>query len=358
MPTATATILSLDTICTCDSCCGEFKRSDMSACNGICNDCLSTRYTMCNICSAPVHYGTGPLDLHSRRFGHVRNDLWTYDSQPACYHCYDSLRNSNRWPTTPLDASIVTYNKIGSTRKFGVEIETSLCGGYEVLKGRTVFGAKHDPTISGLEFDSPVLYGDVGFEHIRELSDFADRNDWEADEDCGCHTHFDMRGETEDQLWATLYAYTLTYPLWSAAVSPERRRNSYCRQPCRSLGDIANAADESESFWYYAAHESERYDYLNVVAYDDHNTFEVRLLDGTLDADTICNWVALHARFIDRVHNMSFADIRAMGITYDQQFSSLVELIDDTPLMDWLAVRMTNVGETYMRRPGLSTQPA
>jgi hypothetical protein len=123
----------------------------------------------------------------------------------------------------------------------------------------------------------------------------------------------------------------------------------YCQESVRCLGDIADAADECESFWYYAAHESERYEYLNVVAYDDHNTFEVRLLNGTLNVDTICNWVALHARFIDRVHDMSFAEIRKLGRTCDQQFSSLVELIDDAPLTDWLADRASWLGGTCLR---------
>jgi hypothetical protein len=87
------------------------------------------------------------------------------------------------------------------------------------------------------------------------------------------------------------------------------------------------------------------------VAYDDHRTFEVRLLDGTIHADTICNWVALHARFIDRVHNMSFAEIRELGTTRSKLFKSLVKLIDDAPLTDWLAQRARYRGSNPLRGP-------
>ncbi len=308
----------------------------MSVCDDICSRCLDKRYIICTLCGAPIeHWNAG---LRGLTRGHVSGDLWVSDSRPCCYSCYDNAAPLNdRWQPTPMSESIVKYDKVGSTRKFGVEIETSYCPGCSNLKGHTLFGVKSDPTISGLEFDSPVLYGDEGFEIIRKLLAYADRHHWEVDYDCGCHTHFDMRGESEDQLWAVYYAYNITYPMWSAAVDVEW------------VADIPGTDFRSYSY------DADRYDYLNIVAYGDHNTFEVRLLDGTLNIDTVCNWLALHARFIDRVHNMSFAEIRELGSTRSKQFRSLVELIDDAPLTDWLAHRARYTGERPLRGPSCAS---
>jgi hypothetical protein len=248
--------------------------------------------------------------------------------------------------------SIATYDKVGSTRKFGVEIETSYCPDSDGLNGHTKFGAKYDPTCGGLEFDSPILYGDEGFAEIRDLTTYADQHGWEVDNGCGCHAHFDMRGESDDQLWATYYAYNLTYPMWSAAVSSRRRASTYCQEPYTTIADIERTYDRGDDSFKDYAYDAERYEYLNIVAYGDHNTFEMRLLGGTINAETICNWVALHTRFIDRVHNMSFADIRELGRSRSKQFRSLVELIDDAPLMDWLAHRARHIGERPLRGPG------
>ena len=335
---------NLRSICRCQCCRDMLPRSAMSVYDGICNDCLDRSYLICDFCGQPVSQPYAyDFTLARRTHGHARDDVWVSGGRPCCYTCYNDTRRSDRWRPTPLDVSIATYDKVGSTRKFGVEIETSYCHHCNDLKGITKFGAKSDPTVSGLEFDSPILYGDEGFEVIRDLLVFADRNNWEADNDCGCHAHFDMRDESDDQLWATYYAYNRFYPMWAAAVSPRRREGTYCRKPCCTPSDISVNADHGGGFKDYAS-DAERYDYLNAVAYYDHNTFEVRLLEGTLDAATVCNWVALHARFIDRVHNMSFDAIDALGSTRSKQFKSLVKLIDDAPLTDWLAHRARRTG--------------
>jgi hypothetical protein len=161
-----------------------------------------------------------------------------------------------------------------------------------------------------------------------------------------------MRGESDDQLWAVYYSYNLTYPMWSAAVSSRRRAGSYCQEPFATIRDIERTYDQGDISFRDYAYDAERYEYLNIVAYDDHNTFELRLLEGTLKADTICNWVALHTRFIDRVHDMSFAEIRELGSSRSKQFRSLVELIDDAPLTDWLAHRARYTGGRPLRGPG------
>jgi hypothetical protein len=328
----------------------------MSVYGGICDDCIDKHYIICGLCGTPVDHwdAISLIQAPHQRYGHAAGDVWLSDHHFCCYECYNAVRRNDMWRPTPLDVSIATYDKVGSTRKFGVEVETSYCPGSNEMKGVTKFGAKYDPTCGGLEFDSPILYGDQGFAEIHELLAYADQHHWEVDSGCGCHTHYDMRGESDDQLWAVYYAYSVTYPMWAATVSPRRRGSTYCQEPYACPTDIERSADRDGTFRDYS-YNAERYDYLNVVAYDDHSTFEVRLLEGTINADTICNWVALHTRFIDKVHDMSFAEIRDLGRTRSKQFRSLVELIDDAPLTDWLAHRARYMGEMPLRGPNCAS---
>ena len=343
---------SLRAVVRCQCCQDMFPRSEMSVYQGgFCRACIDANFVICSLCGTPIeHCAPDGFDLCGRTHGHAAGDVWASSGHPCCHSCYSSVSRNDRWRPTPLDVSIATYDKVASTRKFGVEIETSYCPDSDGLNGHTKFGAKYDPTVGGLEFDSPILYGDVGFETIRDFLTYADQHGWEVSSSCGCHTHYDMRDESDDQLWATYYAYNITYPMWSAAVPPRRRGSIYCQVPYATATDIERSADRDGTFRDYS-YNAERYDYLNVVAYGDHRTFEVRLLDGTIKADTICNWVALHAR----LHNMSFAEIRELGRTRSKQFRSLVELIDDAPLTDWLAHRARYTGEMPLRGPNCAS---
>jgi hypothetical protein len=235
--------------------------------------------------------------------------------------------------------SCATYTGIGSKRKFGVEVETSYCSGFSDLKGNTLFGCKDDPSVGGMEFDSPILYGDEGLDTIREFLAHAYDEGWSVDNSCGCHTHYDMRDESDEQLYRTHYAYALTYVMWKQTVSRSRAADSYCHSPSSSATDIRNAFDRGRSFQDWASRQ-QRYDFLNAYAYGHHGTFEVRLLEGSLDPVDICNWITLHARFIDKVRNLDFATLDRMfrfrGDLANKKYSSLVELIDDKPLTDWL----------------------
>jgi hypothetical protein len=223
-----------------------------------------------------------------------------------------------------------------------VEIETSNCPGYEALSGMTKFGCKTDCSIGGREFDSPILYGDQGFEEIEALLDYAADKEWDASSSCGCHTHYDMRDETDKELYRITYAYAKTHEFWQACVSYERADNSFCGRPEYDCASVRRGAGDGTRFdefcgWF------DRYDYVNLRAYYDHKTIEVRLLEGTVDAKTICNWVAIHARFMDYVRNLSFddLDLTLSGETH-HVLSALADIIGDGDLIDWLTNRTEN----------------
>ena len=344
MPTATSQRAR------CNSCNGRHAPADMSIFTGICNSCFDEHYTLCTDCGELLRR---PRSLARRGRHHLGCDVYTIDDELYCYACCrDRTSPGEYWSPKPFDQSWATYQHIRSKRKFGVEIETSDCMNSEDLHGQTNFGCKSDPTVSGYEFDSPILYGDEGLDYVRKFLDFADRHGWETDRHCGCHTHYDMRSESDEQLFRVAYAYAETYKMWRRCVSSSRRNAYYCGRPEYTPADIRRAARHNGSFSSYASC-SERYDYVNLYAYDCHKTFEVRLLEGTVDAETICNWITIHCRFIDAVKDLSFDEMSEMfHAGHTAQFRALVNLIGDTDLTDWLATRARRIGHRPLRGPG------
>lgn len=336
----------------CNECRYNRPWEDMSIFTGICNQCFDTRYILCNDCGSLV---SCPSDRANRPNPYNRHNLgaglYTIDGIYCCYSCFHARRDSSRyWQPKPFDVSFATYQRIGSKRKYGVEIETHRCDRHEELHSQTNFGCKHDPTVCGAEFDSPILYGDEGLDYINKFLTFAEERDWSVNTGCGCHTHYDMRQESDERLYHIAYAYTLTYPMWKRCVSSGRASNSYCRRPRYTIRDIKSAY-ESRTFENFAEHR-DRYDYVNLYAYLNHRTFEVRLLEGTLDSNEICNWITLHCRFIDCVKELPFNELRSR-FRYEahEQFHALTDLIDDATLTDWLAHRARHIGSQPLRGP-------
>jgi hypothetical protein len=103
-----------------------------------------------------------------------------------------------------------------------------------------------------------------------------------------------MRNESEDSLRAIAAAYRMTYDLWAGLVSRNRVSNSYCHAAEWTLNEMA-AASSFRTFSY--AHT--RYTWINLAAYTMHDTFEVRLHQGSLNACEIMNWVRAHTTFAD-----------------------------------------------------------
>lgn len=337
MPTA-----MLETV-RCHQCGDDHQRKDMSSFGGLCIGCFDQHYCFCADCGKLLlrrdsdgNYSDGVPDLNAEHVSRTR------DCDHICYECRCFSDATTRWNPTPLDVSITTYERVGSKRKYGVEIETEYCRNYDALLGNTKFGCKTDCSVGGREFDSPILYGDAGFEEIEALLDYAERHNWQVDRYCGCHTHYDMRDETNEELFRIAYAYAKTYNFWAACVSYERENNSYCGQPSYTCDDVRRGFDRDEDFRSFG-YGFERYDYVNIGAYSCHKTIEVRLLEGTIDAKTICNWIAIHARFMDYVKNHSFDDLDLI-LSGDRHhvLSALADIVGDDDLMAWLTDRIEN----------------
>ena len=225
------------------------------------------------------------------------------------------------------------------TRRFGVELEVSEADNWTALENDrdiTVFGVKTDGSVNGdgLEFYSPILQGDPGLDAVENLCAYAGEHGWYADESCGYHLHIDCNDLDGIMKKRVYYAYKLTEKLWQRFV-PSRRYQSCCY--CRSIAIEAPRIREmrfSEIKNEVSRHGNHRYVWCNLLSLDSHGTIEIRLHNGTVEAEVVTNWIKAHVLFIDRIKDKLLAGIdrRFKDKTIAAQFASLERLWGDSEL--------------------------
>jgi hypothetical protein len=272
----------------------------------LCRDCFSDICDVCDDCGNSIWIDDA-----------IHTDDGTY-----CSRCH---RHSRReWEAKEFIRDNITYDIIGSTRKFGVELETSECPDHAELFDNTIWGCKTDYSISGMEFVSPILYGAQGLEAIEALCESG--QGWKIHRTCGYHVHFDVTDETWQSLRSIAYAYCKTYQLWCNFVSDYRCANHMCAAPNYSIEDILDI--HSGEDWDYFVAGRDRFEFVNWRAHLVHGTIEIRIHDASLNSEEICNWVKCHAKFIDFVSSCSIADLdELLGNTVEQQFEVLCDII-------------------------------
>jgi hypothetical protein len=170
----------------------------------------------------------------------------------------------------------------------------------------------------------------------------ATDRDWTVDRSCGLHIHLDLADDSPEECLRIAYAYRKTYPLWKKFVTRNRADNSMCGSPQYSCMDI-RTFEHIEDF----AEERDRFEYVNWRAFIRYGSFEIRLYHGTLNAREICNWVALHARFMDAVKGMTFEELDAkLGAITRTSWRCLCDLIGDPDLLDYWRRKAQRQGNT------------
>jgi hypothetical protein len=300
----------------CETCAEVFSQRDaFRSPNGqavFCEDCFNLSFFRCPTCGG----------------SHSRDDARGWEGDPHCEGCYG---NADTWKTQPWSGKASTFELVGSERCFGVELETCQCDDHRELHGKTEWGCVYECSTPGREFVSPILQGDEGFNEIRAMCRVAGQKRWSLDRSCGLHIHIDARDLSSEEMLQTVYAYRATYPLWKRFVSRRRSDNSMCGSPQYNLDDVREV-EHIEDF----VEARDRFEFVNWRAFLRHGSIEVRLYHGSLNAREICNWVALHARFIDAVKGMTFDEIdAALGRITRKNWSGLVDLIGDPNLLDY-----------------------
>lgn len=291
--------------------------------DAICQECLGNQTGSCHDCGQC--YWNGDLTYNS------------YTNFMTCGDC----GASSRWNDAGFFDDHPTYDLVGSERKYGIELETHRCENYEGLRGNTVFGVKEDGSVDGLEFVSPVLYGDKGFEEVDKLCGYSRDHDWEVTSSCGYHLHCDMSNETDDVLFKVALAYHLTYEFWTTFVSDSRKRNYYCAPNDWDATDIVANTEFKQMVYDFGG---EKYRWMNIGAYDRHKTFELRVHSGTMNATKIKNWAMANLRFIDAMAGMTIDEITTMlaGADVHEQFVAISKIWDgedSTKLSDYYRER-------------------
>lgn len=281
----------------------------------VCEDCRDNYY-WCSGCdelfdSVEDDYCRGCWDQYmfacqgcGYHFGNDDACYTEYDNSPYCCDCFPSTESDEEYSPCSF-VNLSGYEEIGSSRRYGIELETSDCSNYTDYAGP--WGAKHDGSITGMEFYSAILEGDDGLAAIEDLCGFADSNDWSVDSSCGYHLHLDMTGESDDKLFAIAYAYRSYQGLFNKYVSESRWHNSYCSNAHINCAEITLAKDSGD---FNSFCNRDGRNWINFRAYYSHTTFEVRLHEGTLNAQKIINWVKMHTHFADWASKTGFEGVR------------------------------------------------
>jgi hypothetical protein len=163
------------------------------------------------------------------------------------------------------------------------------------------------------------------------MCDYARNHDWHVNSSCGLHVHIDARDLSSDQALQVAYAYRRSYPLWKKFVGRDRATNSMCGSPQYSARDIRDT-EHIEDF----AESRDRFEFVNWRSYLRHGSIEIRMYRGSLRAREVCNWVILHACFVDAVKDMTFDEIdEVIGATTRKNWIGLVNLIGNPNLLDY-----------------------
>lgn len=304
----------------CDDCGAFVERGPDNFRSGRCDSCRSARYFTCPDCR----------ELNYRAYARVCN------GREVCNTCSDRY---NTWDIPAWHNHSGESDLVGSTRSFGVEVETHRCADHMELNGSSAWGCKIDCSVQGREFVSAILSGNEGLDEIHALMEFADLHDWRVEETCGLHIHLDVEGESDASLFSAAAAYLMSSDVWRRFVDSDRRNNSYCHAARRE-----HTVFSDYTTFYEFANGWSRYTWINFAALIRHSTFEVRLHHGSLDDKEICNWIRAHTTFLDWALKQDYDDLIANFESLDTvaKFRKICEV--------WTAAGCADLVEYYANR--------
>lgn len=272
-----------DNFCACECGCVVRNGREVSDESGDswCCDCYNERYTSCEECGCEIH-----------------NDDAYYSERHGGSVCSDHYREGGGEEFHGRRKSFEETSSFGSTRYFGLELETD-CGG---ASDNYAFDAKEDGSIDGMEYVSHKLRGDAG---LKEAKDFMASGDGiEVSDSCGFHLHIDMTDLSDDERYIVFAAYIATEDWWLSKVDDSRDNNSYCMKIGeRAMLDVFAAHASCRDFREFAGYR-DRYFWMNIAAYRKHSTFENRLHHGTWSYRDVERWVVTNLRFVEAARKL------------------------------------------------------
>jgi hypothetical protein len=103
--------------------------------------------------------------------------------------------------------------------------------------------------------------------------------DFAVNTSCGTHVHLVMRNRDHHKAYQKLYK-SMSYII--SLASSNRKDNTYC------VPNIGDTYDDALSSF---KSRGSRYQVINPEAYQKYRTLEIRVFEGTLDMNKVCNWI-------------------------------------------------------------------
>ncbi len=308
----------------CINCCDSVHHDDEYSSEGgdsYCQSCYDNEYTRCEACSNELS----------------RDDAYEHDYSIYCGSCVPC--DDDGESDVPYDWSGTDdHDDVGSSRKFGVELETSSCSDYGGWLDKDTWGVVEDGSIRGKEFVSAPIYGNDGLRAIEVFCNSASDSGFRVNDSCGFHLHCDLSDTTADNRKAIALAYHYTRELWHDFIDRDRYDTCYSRM---------NWPKHEGGHKYWGRKEcidghdhpntNDRYVWINWQAFAKHSTIEIRSHHATINGREVCNWIKAHTMFIDAVSNMTVGQVTRMFGNEDKksQMRELSHIWDDADLSDF-----------------------
>ena len=298
-----------DTYYTCESC-GEIEHLDYS-CRApsdeyYCECCRDNTFSYCQDCEEPVWHD---------------DQRETDNGDYVCESCYEHqyheaadtfVKDSPSKPTISFYES-KNFDKLNIHRLVGVEAEC-VFGDCDTDEEGTPMALHdipsgwreaYDGSIdgNGREIISSPSNGNILWQRIKDLEDWAIEHNVYINRSCGLHVHLDAT----DTTWQDLKAISLVMMKVEQHIFdmlPKSRQNSnWCKRIDMNISDLISCSTEREfvELWYSQGgdainrtkYNDTRYHGLNLHARFYLGTIEFRYHSGTLNSKKILNWIKI-----------------------------------------------------------------
>lgn len=320
---------------------------------------------ICNHCLHQGNFGELILNDHSHSVcagcGNTAcNRPMNFDENVKLYYCSNCFQNRPKF----FKSQSFRANK--SRRFVGVEIEHIFL--HEYVPSRRPAGVSSDESLPfclyppeigyckddgslrpgehdvGVEFVLNPANGDTLFKNIRTVSEFMRKNECYVNRSCGLHVHIDVSQTNEAERRNVFRAWAALEGLLFAAFSEMRSGNQYCSP----VGTDRNRCEPN----YDNDH---RYGALNVAAFYRHRTFEVRVHEGTVDADKIIQWVKFLLAFFETFEKIELSPERYQEIRRMNMRQKVLFLFQQVKLplelKKYFVKRLRHYGRTRLNKP-------
>lgn len=263
----------------------------------------------------------------------------------GCYerhNCEDNQNSSDnftarKYTNSKTLLSSETGSIIKSPRKFGIELEFYYPRetANDIIEALPIeIGVTDDGSLEscGMEIQTPIASGLAGEKLVKTACRILNTANCRVNGDCGFHLHLDASDlipadennspSGEFHLNALMAFYLVFEDVILSFLPESRRKNRYCK-PLKLnyyLQELMNAWSQKsvERLWYRVKeddtiadikkdhHHPTRYSGINFHSLFCDNNLEIRYHSGTLNADKILNWIALHQLILDYIKKIDY----------------------------------------------------